>query len=78
MNSKNNFKIISEIASNWNGSENLAKRLIKESKQAGADYVKFQMWRAEDLYKKSHPDWNEIKRSELTPNKAKNFKKYAD
>lgn len=78
MNSKNNFKIISEIASNWNGSENLAKQLIKESKQAGADYVKFQMWRAEDLYKKSHPDWNEIKRSELTPNKAKNFKKYAD
>jgi sialic acid synthase SpsE len=78
MNPINNFRIISEIASNWNGSENIAKQLIWESKQAGADYVKFQMWRAEDLYKKSHPNWNEIKKSELTPDKAKNFKKYAD
>lgn len=78
MNSQNNFRIISEIASNWNGDEKIGKQMIKQSKRAGADYVKFQMWKAEDLYKKSHPNWNEIKKSELTPTKAKNLKKFAD
>lgn len=72
------FKIISEIASNWNGSIDVAKQMILDSKHAGADYVKFQMWRAEDLYKKSHPNWTEIKRSELTSTKIETLKKYAD
>ena len=57
--------IVAEIASNWEGSIPIAKKLIKESKNAGADAVKFQMWRAADLYK-GHPDWNIIKKSELT------------
>jgi len=69
--------IIAEIASNWEGSVSKAKKLLKESKKAGADAVKFQMWRAEDLYK-GHPDWKLIKRSELTYEKAKQIKKFAD
>ena len=69
--------IIAEIASNWEGSVSKAKKLLKESKKAGADAVKFQMWRAEDLYK-GHPDWKLIKRSELTYKKAKQIKKFAD
>ena len=69
--------IVAEIASNWEGSIPIAKKLIKESKNAGADAVKFQMWRAADLYK-GHPDWNIIKKSELTFDKVKTLKAYSD
>ena len=41
--------IVAEIASNWEGSMIKARKLIQESKNAGADAVKFQMWRANDL-----------------------------
>ena len=62
--------IVAEIASNWEGSLTTAKKLIRESKKSGADAVKFQMWRASDLYK-GHPDWKIIKKSELTIDKTK-------
>ena len=42
--------IIAEIASNWEGNFLKARKLIKESKIAGANAVKFQIWRANDLY----------------------------
>ena len=70
--------IIAEIASNWEGSISKAKKLIKECKKVGADAVKFQMWRASDLYDSSHPNWKEIKKSEITFEKAKKLKKFAD
>ena len=70
--------IIAEIASNWEGSISKAKKLIKECKKAGANAVKFQMWRARDLYDPSHPNWNQIKKSEITFKKAQELKKYAD
>ena len=70
--------IIAEIASNWEGSITKAKKLIKECKKAGANAVKFQMWRAHDLYDPSHPNWNQIKKSEITFKKAQELKKYAD
>ena len=57
--------IVAEIASNWEGKLSVAKKLILESKRAGADAVKFQMWRASDLYV-GHPDWKIIKKSELS------------
>ena len=63
--------IVAEIASNWEGSVNKAKKIIKECKKAGADAVKFQVWRATDLYNKKHPNWKEIKKSELTFEKIK-------
>ena len=69
--------IVAEIASNWEGSISIAKKLIKESKKAGADAVKFQMWRASDLYE-GHPDWKIIKKSELTFDKVKKLKLYSD
>ena len=72
------IKTIVEIGSNWNGDEKIGKKIIKAAKLAGADYVKFQMWRAKDLYKKSEPFWNDIKRAEVTPEIAKKFKKYSD
>ena len=58
--------IIAEIGSNWEGSMKKAEKIIKECKKAGADAVKFQMWRANDLYNDTHPNWKFIKKSELT------------
>ena len=70
--------IVAEIASNWDGSVTKAKKLIKECKKAGANAVKFQVWRAADLYNKKHPNWKEIKKSELTFEKIKLLKDFAD
>jgi len=39
--------IIAEIGSNWEGSIYKAQKLIKKCKKAGANVVKFQMWRAQ-------------------------------
>ena len=70
--------IIAEIGSNWEGNLNTAKKIISECKIAGADAVKFQMWRAKDLYSETHPEWSTIKKSELTFDKAKKIKKISD
>ena len=42
-------KIIAEIGVNHNGKIDLAKKLILRSKQAGADYVKFQLFSSKSL-----------------------------
>ena len=70
--------VVAEIGSNWEGNTIKAKKIIRECKKAGADAVKFQMWRASDLYSENHPDWKIIKKSELTFKKAEKLKKYAD
>ena len=70
--------IIAEIGSNWEGKLSIAKKIILECKFAGADAVKFQMWRAKDLYTETHPEWSTIKKSELTFDKAKKIKKISD
>ena len=69
--------IVAEIASNWEGNVTKAKKLIKECKMAGANAVKFQVWRATDLNNKKHPNWKEIKKSELTFEKIKLLKDFA-
>ena len=55
-----------------------ATKLISKCKDAGADAVKFQMWRATDLYNMDHPDWNFIKKSEITFKTAKKLKEICD
>ena len=70
--------VVAEIGSNWEGNYTKAKKIIQECKKADADAVKFQMWKAEELYDKSHPNWNEIKRSELSFQMAKKLKKFSD
>ena len=47
--------IIAEIGVNHNGSMELAKKLITEAKIAGADAVKFQTFKAEELATKETP-----------------------
>ena len=66
--------IVAEIGSNWEGSVTKAKKIIRECKKAGANAIKFQMWRAEDLYTASHPNWKNIKKSELTFEQVKKIK----
>ena len=70
--------VVAEIASNWEGSFSKATKLIQESKNSGVDAVKFQMWRANDLYNYKHPNWKFIKKSEVTFDKAKKLKRIAD
>tara|TARA_B100000315_G_scaffold252720_1_gene290078 strand:- start:712 stop:1452 length:741 start_codon:yes stop_codon:yes gene_type:complete len=70
--------VIAEIASNWEGDVQKAKKLVLESKKAGANAVKFQMWRAHDLYSKTHPKWSTIKKSELKFEQVKKIKKFSD
>ena len=70
--------VVAEIGSNWEGSYTKAKKIIQECKKAGANAVKFQMWKAKELYNKSHPNWNEVKRSELSFQMAKKLKEFSD
>ncbi len=70
--------VVAEIGSNWEGNTTKAKKLIKFSKKAGANAVKFQMWRASDLYNSKHPNWKEIKKSELSFRQVKILKNYSD
>jgi len=48
---------VAEIGSNWEGDIEKAKRLIAECKMAGVDAVKFQMWRADDLYNGKYKEY---------------------
>ena len=70
--------VVAEIGSNWEGNYKKKKKIIQECKKADVDAVKFQMWKAEELYDKSHPNWNEIKRSELSFQMVKKLKKFSD
>ena len=45
--------IIAEAGVNHNGSLTLAKRLVDAAADAGADYIKFQTFRSEQLVAKS-------------------------
>ena len=44
--------IIAELGSNHNGDMEIAKKLIQEAKEAGADCVKFQSWSKETIFSK--------------------------
>lgn len=50
--------IIAEIGSNHNGDMELAKKLIVEAKQAGADCVKFQSWSKDSIFSRETYDKN--------------------
>jgi sialic acid synthase SpsE len=50
--------IIAELGSNHNGDMNLARELIIQAKEAGADCVKFQSWSKETIFSKKKYDDN--------------------
>ena len=50
--------IIAEIGANHNGNMDLAKKLIIEAKESGADCVKFQSWSKDSVFAKKKYDDN--------------------
>ena len=78
--SKNNNNIvnpyiIAEAGVNHEGSMKLAKRLVKEAKEGGADAIKFQSYKAETLASKDSPAyWDTTK--EPTQSQYELFKKH--
>ncbi len=67
--------IIAEIGVNHEGSMEIAKRLVNEAKEGGADAVKFQSYKAETLASKDSPSyWDTTK--EPTTSQYELFKKH--
>jgi N-acetylneuraminate synthase len=67
--------IIAEIGVNHEGSMEIAKRLVDEAKEGGADAVKFQSYKAETLASKDSPSyWDTTK--EPTTSQYELFKKH--
>lgn len=76
---KNNSKsyIIAEIGSNFNQNIDIGFKLIDMAKSAGADAVKFQMFKADTLYPNNRKMNKIFKSIELQNNMAKKFFKYS-
>jgi N-acetylneuraminate synthase len=75
--------IIAEIGANHNGDMNMAKKLIKNAKIAGADAVKFQLWSKENLFSKClYEGDNELERQleewSFGEEEMREIKKYCD
>ena len=82
--------VIAEIGSNFNGDINIAKKLIKEAKKAGADAAKFQSFQVEKILSKKGFErkisfqnkwkksvWNVYKDAELPLEWISELSKYA-
>ena len=67
--------IIAEVGVNHEGSMDLAKRLIDEAKEGGADAVKFQSYKAETLASKDSPSYWDTN-EEPTTSQYELFKKH--
>ncbi|MGE3062059.1 MAG: N-acetylneuraminate synthase family protein [bacterium] len=78
--SKQSPFIIAEAGINHNGDMKLAKELIKRAKESGADCIKFQTYKAENLIIKNQKTisfFNEIKRCELSYGQFEELKECA-
>ncbi len=67
--------LIAEAGVNHEGSMDLAKRLIEEAQEGGADAIKFQTYKAETLASKDSPYYWDITK-EATRSQFELFKKY--
>lgn len=70
------IEIIAEIGVNHNGNYRTAVELIDAAKDAGADTVKFQLWRTERSYARDR--WAEMGRLELFAAELQNLKEHCD
>ena len=68
--------IIAEAGVNHNGDITLAKKLIDVAKNAGADFVKFQSFKTENLVKKSNSQFKMLKKLEISENDTISLIKY--
>ncbi len=69
--------IIAEIGLNHDGKLNKAFSLIKSAKRAGADAVKFQLFKANDLYLKKSKNFKKVKKFELSFEKIYKLRKFS-
>lgn len=67
--------IIAEAGVNHEGSMDLAKRLINEAKEGGADAIKFQTYKASTIASKDSPSYWDLSK-EPTTSQFELFKKY--
>ena len=67
--------VIAEAGVNHEGSMEIAKRLIHEAKEGGADAIKFQSYKAETLASKNSPAYWDLGK-EKTSSQYELFKKY--
>jgi sialic acid synthase SpsE len=57
--------LIAEIGANHNGDLQAALEMIRQAKQAGADAVKLQSFLADELVIRSHPEYADLKKTEM-------------
>jgi N-acetylneuraminate synthase/N,N'-diacetyllegionaminate synthase len=69
--------IIAEAGVNHNGDVNLAKKLIDVAKAAGADAVKFQTFKAENVVTKNYPQYEMLKKLELSEDDFRELAEYS-
>ena len=69
--------IIAEAGINHNGSLKIAKKMIHEAKKDGADAIKFQTFKADDLTSTNSKFFKLFKKLELSDNDFKELSKFA-
>ena len=69
--------VIAEIGENHLGNMKIAKQLIRQAAQAGADYVKFQSYKAGN-FRKDDPEYKWFKKVSLSEDDHFQLKKHAD
>ena len=70
--------IVAELGSNHNGDMEIAKKLIQEAKEAGADCVKFQSWSKETIFSKKKYEDNFFLKDDYRKRKDFNLEKIVD
>ena len=77
LNGKNTY-VIAEGGLNHNGDINIAKKLINEAKECGANAIKFQTYKTENFVRETNQYFDVFKNAELTFKEFKELKNYSE
>lgn len=70
--------VIAEAGLNHNGNPQLAQRLIECAAHVGADAIKFQTYRTEELFAPDHPEFDQFRQMEFGRETYAELKRIAD